>query len=247
MINIQAFKIGWRYVFSRRKTHLVSFLSMLSMLGVVLAVALLIVVLSAMNGFDKEMRERILGLVPHVSLHFPSQIEDWSPLLEQVQAHADVVEATPFVQFQTMLIRGQQAETSVITGVLNIEASPLAEFAEPAALESLRVRNDVVVMGASLADKVGLKTGDQVNLMVPVRPSPGGRDYLFARFELAGTFHTGTELDQSLAVVNFEAVAEQLPELQSGYGIRIHLKDIFSAPRVAWELAQNMAGLSLCQ
>ena len=109
MPNSYAFNIGWRYVFSKRKTHLVSFLSFLSIFGVVMAVALLIVVLSVMSGFDKEMRERILGLVPHVSLYFSQSDYDLEPALAKVRAHPEVLRASAFVQFQAMLVRGDRA------------------------------------------------------------------------------------------------------------------------------------------
>lgn len=245
MINGYTLIIGWRYAFSRRKTHLVSFLSFLSMLGIVMAVALLILVLSVMNGFDREMRERILGLVPHITLNFSVQPENWSTSMRIAEAHPEVVSSVQFLQFQGMLIRGEQAESVLVTGLAGLGTTANNEFTEYTSSEAMALvenSEDGMIMGAELAKKLGLSPGNRVNLMVP-HPDRDG-DYLLSSFSLSGLLASGTELDQNLAVVNFDRVQYRLPELTKGFGLRVQLNDIFQAERVAWELSQNFPGLS---
>lgn len=243
MLNSYALKIGWRYVFSKRKTHLVSFLSFLSIFGVIMAVALLVVVLSVMSGFDKEMRERILSLVPHVSLYFSQAEIDLEPALNTIRAHPEVARASAFVQFQAMLVRGEKAESVLVTGQANSSFNPqhsLSKFIATDSWQQWLKGGGGIILGAGLAEKMELDKGDQVNVLLV--DDKGSKRFPIASFVLRGVFDSGTELDQSLAVVDQQQLQQQLPGLRLDQGISVQLKDVFSAGRVAWELQQNVSG-----
>lgn len=242
MANFYALNIGWRYVFSERKTHLVSFLSFLSIFGVVMAVALLIVVLSVMSGFDKEMRGRILSLVPHVSLYFDQPDYDLQQALSKVKAHPDVIDAFPFVQFQAMLVRGEKAESALVSGLLVSEGGlrGLSRFVDADSWQQWSVGEGGIILGSKLAEKMGLTPGDQVNLLVVDKGSDN--HFPIASFRLAGVLLSGTELDQGLAIITYRQVLQSLPDLGGDFGIQVQLDDVFSAERVAWELQQNIPG-----
>ena len=111
MNAIEVLRISLRYTFAQGRGYLSTFLSTLSMLGLVLAIALLITVLSVMNGFDKEMRERILGLVPHVTVYSHLPVDDWQEVAARIETHPQVVKVAPFAQFDALFMRGTQIET----------------------------------------------------------------------------------------------------------------------------------------
>lgn len=249
MLRPYTFFIGLRYAGAKRRSQLVSFISLIAMLGMTIGVALLIVVLSVMNGFDLEMRQRILALVPHVTVKsYSSDIQHMSANWEQVEAiihqHPEVQATAPFVRVGGMLLRGTDVESVLIYGIdINREkrVSIIDEFLDKSAIEQLASASDVIVMGAALANKLELAVGDSVNVMVP-RLGVTGRSQppSFKKLMMAGQFNTGTELDQSIALVRL-ASAEQLAAGDNqAHGIRILLDNTFSAPRVAWELEQNL-------
>ena len=243
MPKLYAIIIGWRYVFSKRKTHLVSFLSFLSIFGVVLAVALLIVVLSVMSGFDKEMRERILGLVPHVSLYFSQPDYDLEPVFKKIKAHSDVAQVSGFVRFQAMLIRGEKAESTLVTGQIDSGFSDqisLSKFVSPESWKEWLKGHSGIILGIRLAEKLDIDKGDVVNVLVVNNNSEN--QFLIASFILKALFYSGTELDQSLAVIDYNELLQQLPGLNLEQGVSVQLEDAFNAERVAWELQQNIDG-----
>ena len=153
-------RIAVRYTFAFGGGHLSTFLSTLSMLGLVLAISLLIVVLSVMNGFDKEMRERILGMVPHITLHSTIPIEDWREQKALVASHPDVVEVTPFTEFDALFMRSNRIETALGIGIDSDDAAAIARqlpglaSAEIAAFRELR---NGLVLGAGIAEPAGGK------------------------------------------------------------------------------------------
>ncbi|MFT5481949.1 MAG: lipoprotein-releasing system permease protein [Halieaceae bacterium] len=241
--------VGWRYTFAGKLDHIVSFLSLLSILGMVLAVALLILVLSIMNGFDREMRERILALVPHVTVHSLDPIEDWPALVAQIETHPGVKNAAPFVQFHGMLLRGGVVETAIVTGISpqrELDIGQLTPFLGPGVLEALVTDPRGLVLGAGLARRMDLTTGDAVRLLLMEDPqgslqnSALGGDIL--EFTVSGILDSGTEVDESLALLNFERTYQRLQRPEKVLGARVVLKDLFSAPQLAWELVKTLPG-----
>lgn len=230
-----SWQIGLRYSMDRSGNQLVSFLSRLSMLGLILGVALLVVVLSVMNGFDQEMRSRILSLVPHITFQ-PWQQDrgDWQTLKAEVEQHPSVTAAAPFLQGNVMLIKGNAVEPSLLLGIdaaAERKVSRVGDFVDLGLLEGNR---EGLVLGDALAKKLGVEVGENISLGIP--QSGDSNDVRFAKLPVLATVATGTELDQQLLLSSLETAARLLPSGQT-LSLRVSIDDVFNAPRVAWELA----------
>jgi lipoprotein-releasing system permease protein len=237
-------RVALRYTFALGRGNLSTFLSSLSMLGLVLAISLLIIVLSVMNGFDKEMRERILSLVPHVTIYSFLPLESWREPAELIATHPQVEEVSPFVQFDALLMRAGGIETASGIG-LDVDDSALLRRMLPglddSALAAFRERDDGLVLGIGLAEKLGLSAGDRLTLIVP----GDGREQALraARFEtvyLVGVLDTGTELDQSTALVSRTLAAQLAGMGEAISGLRVTTTNIFQAQQVSWELTRDL-------
>lgn len=244
MTSGERLRLALRYTFPSGRGHLTTFLSSLSILGLVLAIALLVVVLSVMNGFDKEMRERILALVPHISVYSHLPLEDYQGTVQQLRAHPEVVAVTPFAHFDALVMRGRDIETAQGIG-LAAEADAgletLLAMLEPSARDVFLQRQDALILGAALAQRLGVVAGDTVTLIVPGERKMNRSSS--ARFEnvlLAGVINTGTELDQHVAVVPLP-LASQLAGLGTGVsGFRVSTDNLFQVQRIAWELTASL-------
>ena len=237
-------RLAARYTFSLGGGQLSTFLSSLSMLGLVLAISLLVIVLSVMNGFDKEMRERILGMVPHVTLHSHAPIVDWRQQAALVEQHPDVLEVTPFVEFDALFMRGNQIETARGIGLARDDAAAVARLLgslPPAALEMFREQEGSLVLGVGIADRLQVVPGDEITLIVPGIGQGGNvQPTRFEVVRLAGVLETRTELDEVAAIVPL-ALASELAGIGSDVnGLRIVTSDLFDVARIGWELVNNM-------
>lgn len=237
-------RIALRYTFAFGRGYLSSFLSSLSMVGLILAITLLITVLSVMNGFDKEMRERILSLVPHVSIYSHSPIEDWRELAATVVEHPNIMSAAPFVQFDALFMRGADIETAQGIGLQfqpdGAEAHLLESLA-PAGRAGFLARDDGLLLGSGIARRLGAQPGDQLTLIVPARAGVGGaRASRFETLTLSDVLETGTELDQSAALVRLP-MASRLAGFDGAIsGLRLTSNNIFDVSRIGWELVTRM-------
>ncbi|MCB1847623.1 MAG: ABC transporter permease [Ottowia sp.] len=237
-------RLAARYTFSLGGGQLSTFLSSLSMLGLVLAISLLVIVLSVMNGFDKEMRERILGMVPHVTLHSHAPIADWRQQAALVAQHPDVLEVTPFVEFDALFMRGNQIETARGLGLARDDAAAVARLLgslPPAALDLFREQEGSLVLGVGIADRLQVVPGDEITLIVPGIGQGGNvQPTRFEVVRLAGVLETRTELDEVAAIVPL-ALASELAGIGSDVnGLRIVTSDLFDVARIGWELVNNM-------
>ncbi len=233
-----------RYTFASGRGYISTFLSSLSMAGLVLAIALLVIVLSVMNGFDKEMRERILGLVPHITVYSYGAMHDWQELSNTAKQHPQVVSVTPFSQFDAMIMRSGDIETVRAIGIdISREAadSQLLANLSPLDVEGFSLDSHGVILGQGLAGKLSLALGDQLTMIVPSVVSGGAPQA--AQFEtvtVRAILKTGTEMDQSAALVHLE-FASHLAGLDGGVtGLRVATLDIFAVSRIGWELMNNL-------
>lgn len=228
-----------------------SFISGVSMCGMAVGVALLILVLSVMNGFDREMRTRILGLVPQINVisygQGANQPQNWLEVEEQILRHPEVKAAAPFVQLNAMLLKGTAVEGVLIYGIdqqREQAVSIIGSYVNKSALESLTDtpgRNSKgILLGAALAQRLGVSVGDNLNLMVSQENDSGRISPKFVQLTVSSLVKTGTELDQSVALISINRALSLMPLDQRRKGLRITLKDTFEAPRVAWELSQNI-------
>ena len=237
-------RLSLRYTFSFGRAYLSSFLSSLSMVGLVLAIALLVIVLSVMNGFDKEMRERILGLVPHVTVYSHVPMAQWQQQAALVSQHPDVVSVTPFAQFDALFMRAGDIETARGIGIdIDSEAisGQLLQSLGGPAIARFSKDPQGLILGAGLARKLKLSPGDPLTLIVPSATRGGGPQA--SRFEtvnLSAILRTGTEMDQSAALVHLK-LASQLAGLDGAVtGLRISTSDLFAVARIGWELMNNL-------
>ncbi|MEX1666046.1 lipoprotein-releasing ABC transporter permease subunit [Zhongshania arctica] len=227
--------IGFRYSADRSGNQLVSFLSRLSMLGLVLGVALLVVVLSVMNGFDREMRNRILALVPHITLQpWSDQQVDWQQLKLDVERHPHVLATAPFVQGNAMLIKGAAVEPSVFFGIDPAAEKRVSVIEEYVDLDILTPDASGLILGKALADRLVIEAGDRVTLGVP--QAEGRQNVRFVQMNVAAVVATGTELDQQLMLMHINQARSLFSEAPP-VSLRVSVDDVFAAPQIAWELA----------
>lgn len=236
-------RIARRYTFAHGQGHLSTFLSSLSMLGLVLAIALLIVVLSVMNGFDREMRERILSLVPHITVYSHQPMADWRTRRDEVLDHPLVVQASPFTQFDALFMRGTDIETAQGIGVdvAGPGADKLLALLPAAERTTFVGRADALILGVGIARRLNARVGETLTLIVPGGGLTG--DTGPTRFEalyLAGIVETGTELDQGVALLHLDT-ASQLAGLGDAVsGLRLVSSDLFQVSRTGWEVVNQL-------
>lgn len=233
--------IGLRYVRAKRRNHFISFISLLSMLGIGLGVTVLITVLSVMNGFDKELKERILGMMPHVVvLSYDSEFKGWQPLFEQLKKDPAISEVTPFVETQGMLSTPGVTRFVSVTGI--DEAQPyLTDHMIEGSLKDLQPGTYRIVLGASLAKGLYAHVGDTVTLAIPEASlTPAGLVPRFKRFTVSGIFEVDYDYDGAFGYINMQD-AQKLMRYSDGItGLNIKLQHIYDAPEFARHLSAKL-------
>ncbi|QOR38403.1 lipoprotein-releasing ABC transporter permease subunit [Billgrantia diversa] len=225
--------IGLRYVRAKRRNHFISFISLTSMLGLMLGVAVLILVLSVMNGFDHELRTRILGMVPHTKIESPSGLVEWEALAEQLMQRERVIGAAPYVEQQGMFSVSGRNEGAMVNGIhpeWEDRVSIIGSHMRQGSLDDLQPGEWNVVLGSLLARHLGVGVGDRVTLLVPEASiTPAGVFPRLKRFTVSGIFSVGADLDANLAYANIEDM-QTLARLGDAVGgLRLELDDLFAA------------------
>lgn len=238
--------IGARYTRAKRRSLFVSFISFTSMIGLALGVLVMILVLSVMNGFDHEMRTRVLGMVPHATLERAVPIDGWEALAERIQANPQVAAVAPFIQAQGLLTNRGQVSKILINAVdptAERRVSIIDQFFREGSLDDLAPGEFGIVIGDKAAQKLGLAVGDKVTFVAPeVTVTPAGMFPRMKRFTVTGIFHVGAgEIDGYVAMANIADLA-RLKRWKPGQvqGLRLRFEDLFQAPRIAWELAGQL-------
>ncbi|MGE8495960.1 MAG: lipoprotein-releasing ABC transporter permease subunit [Pseudomonas sp.] len=240
--------IGMRYTRAKRRNHFVSFISLTSMIGLALGVLVMILVLSVMNGFDHEMRTRVLGMVPHATIESPTPIKDWRALADEALKHPQVVAVAPFSQMQGLLTNDGKVQKVLINAIdpeEEAKVSIIGDFFQQGSLQALQPREFGIVMGDKAAAKLGVGIGDKVTFVAPeVTVTPAGMFPRLKRFTVVGIFHVGAgEIDGFLAMAHVHDLARlQRWQGDQVQGIRLKFDDLFQAPPTAWELAQTLGG-----
>jgi len=242
------FAIGLRYTRAKRRNHFISFISLTSMLGIALGVTALITVLSVMNGFEKEVRGRILDMVSHLTVSsFDGRLRGWSDVVMQVKEHPQVIDAAPYVEAQGMLIYGKKVNGTLIRGIVpSMEpgVSSVAEKMVQGQLTDLKPGAFEVILGRDLARILRVDVGDKVTMVTPsANVTPAGVAPRLKRFKVVGIFYVGMyEYDSSLAIIHLDDARRLFRMQDSVTGVRAKLKDLFAAPQVRYELQQSELG-----
>jgi len=237
--------IGLRYTRAKRRNHFISFISLTSMLGIALGVTALITVMSVMNGFEKEVRGRILDMVSHLTVTgFEGRLHDWSDVVMQLRENPQVLGTAPYVEAQGMLIHGRKVQGTLIRGIdpaLEPAVSNVGRKMVAGTLDVLQPGRFRIVLGRDLARILRGEVGDKVPLVTPsANVTPAGVMPRLKQFTVAGIFYVGMfEYDSSLALIHL-ADAQRLFRLgEAVTGVRARLKDLFRAPQVRYELQQG--------
>jgi lipoprotein-releasing system permease protein len=238
--------VGLRYTRAKRRNHFISFISATSMAGIALGVAALIVVLSVMNGFQKELRARILGVASHVQITGPdNRLADWRAVAKVAAQEPQVVAAAPFVNAQGLLSAGQAVRGSVVRGILPGNEDKVADIGShmrAGRLDALKPGEFNIVLGSELARALGVLPGEKVALIAPQgQVTPAGVIPRLKQFTVAGIFEVGMfEYDSGLALVHLED-AQKLFQLGDAVsGLRLRLDDLFAARGVARDLTTKL-------
>jgi lipoprotein-releasing system permease protein len=244
---LEAF-IGLRYVRAKRRNHFISFISLTSILGIALGVTTLITVISVMNGFEKELRSRILGAISHATIEpADGSSMEWRDVIERVEEHPEVDGAAPYIE-EGVWLQGSESSGALIRGVdpaFETRVSEVHEKMLSGALTDLESGEYGIILGIGLASRLRVGPGDKVTVIAPrLKATPVGASPLMRRFTVVGAFEFGEyENDSTLALVHIEDAARLLRMQQGSIGgVRLHLQDMDRAWRVARDISATMPG-----
>ena len=242
-------QIGWRYTRagrSGRRNRFISFISGVSMLGIGLGVAALIIVLSVMNGFQKEVRDRMLSVIAHIEVFEPrgAALPDWRATAAAARRNPQVLGAAPFIAAQALVARGDDMHAAIVRGIVPADeatVTPLAAQLRDSTLAALTPGSWHIVLGVELARALGVRVGDKVTLVAAGgQMTPAGVIPRLKQFTLAGTFEAGHyEYDSGLALIAIDDAARFF-RVDGPTGVQLRLRDVHQARRVAAELSAEL-------
>jgi len=242
-------QIGWRYTRAGRggrRNRFISFISGVSVLGIALGVAALIIVLSVMNGFQKEVRDRMLSVIAHVEVHAADQgaLPDWQATMAQARQNPAVVGAAPFVAAQALIARGEDMRGAMVRGLSpadEAQVTPLAAQLKDGVFGRLQPGQWGIVLGFELARSLGLREGDKVTIVAPGgQVTPAGMVPRLKAFTLVGTFNSGHyDYDSALALIHVDDAA-RLFRFEGPTVVQLKLRDVQQAREVADQLALSL-------
>lgn len=237
--------LGLRYTRAKRRNHFISFICAIAILGIALGVAALIVVMSVMNGFQSELRERILGVVSHIQITGMAEgLSDWQSIQRDVSKHPNVLACAPFVQNQVMA-SFQNARGALVRGILPEFESHVAQFGQAmkkGSLNDLTAGEFNVIVGEDLARALGVQVGDSLMLIAPDADiSIAGIMPRMKRFKVSGIFSVGMyEYDSGLILMHLNGAQVFFKMANTVSGVRLKTQDLFQAPKVAMDLAKTL-------
>jgi lipoprotein-releasing system permease protein len=240
--------IGLRYTRAKRRNHFISFISFSSLLGIALGVTALITVISVMNGFEKELRVRMLGMSAHVVVnsYYAESMENWQELQDQLKKYPEVIGIAPYIQAQGMITHGRNVYGTMLQGIdpnFEPQVSQVKEKILVGSLENLRAGEFGVVIGSELSQALGVRVGDKITLVVPQSTvTPVGILPRIKRMTVQGIFTIGMhEYDSAYVLLNIEDAAKliHVPDGQV-HGVNLKLNDMFGAPQFARQLQTEL-------
>ncbi len=240
--------VGLRYTRARRRNHFVSFITLVSVAGIAVGVMALITILSVMNGFERELRERILGMAAHATVTgLGGRLDDWRRVAEAARADARVLAAAPYVRREVMLTHAGRVSGAILRGVdpaLEGGVSDVGEKMVAGRLADLRPGDWGIVLGRELALALGARPGDRVTVITPqALATPLGVVPRMRRFTVVGVFEVGMfEYDRGVALVHLGDARRLFRLGDAVTGVRLKVSDLFAAPWIARELVQRLPG-----
>jgi len=238
--------IGLRYTRSKHENHYISFISLASMLGIIIGVIVLITVLSIMNGFEKELRERILGMVAHITVTGPNrQLPDWELHQLALQTEQKVAGAAPYIEQQVMLSANNEVRGVQIQGILpdyQDQVSAVSQHIIDGGMPNLTSRGYGIAIGVDLAASLGIFVGDKVTVITPnAKITPVGVIPRMKRFTVVALYKMNIrDYDSSTAFIHMDDAARLFKTRENITGIRLKLNNLFDAQGVAYELQQQL-------
>jgi len=242
-------QIGWRYTRAGRvgrRNGFISFISGVSMLGIALGVAALIIVLSVMNGFQKEVRDRMLSVVAHIEVYQAQgdALPDWHALADKARENKAVIGAAPFIASQALIARGDDMHGAIVRGISpgdEASVTDLVASSKGGAFDRLKPGAWNIVLGGELARSMGVKEGDQVTIVAPGgQMTPAGVVPRLKQLTVVGTFNAGHyEYDSGLVFIHVDDAA-RLFRVAGPTGVQLRLKDVHAAREVADQLAGSL-------
>ena len=211
-----------------------AFLSRVSIVGMALAIALLLAVQSVMNGFEREMRERILSLLPHVQVTTAGDPQPLKDLTETLRQDPDIASSRPFILAEALLMRGQTVSAAQLTGLDRSALVPYEPLLMPGVVDW---HAESLVLGASMAERLNLSLGDRVTFILP---EENRVTYQPLSLQLSAVLASGTELDEVVALVHHEALEALTVGASVRRGVAVQLEDVFAATRWRWEITQML-------
>jgi lipoprotein-releasing system permease protein len=240
--------VGLRYTRAKRRNRFISVISLISVLGITIGVAALIVVMSVMNGFQKELRTRILGVAAHIQIQgYDGGLADWPQVARRAQQNPDVIAAAPYINQQGLLAHGQSVQGALVRGILPDQEDRVADIGghmKAGRLADLQPGEFGIVLGSELAYAVGVTLGERVVLIAPQgQVTPAGIMPRIKQFKVVGVFEVGMyEFDAGLALIHLQDAQTLYRMPGQVTGVRLKLTDLFLAPQVARELVRTLDG-----
>ncbi len=242
------FYIGLRYTRAKRRTQFISFITLTSVLGIALGVTALIAVLSVMNGFEAELRERILGMTAHATVTGRyGQLDNWRELERKLKNYPHIQGTAPFINGQVMINADRRVSGTMLSGILpeyEGKVSEVADKMKAGKLSNLVPGEYGIILGAELANYLGVLTGDKITVISPqINSTPAGIVPRMRRFTVVGVFQVGMyEYDRNMAMIHLNDAAKLFRLDDAVSGLRIKLDDLFNAPKITHELATALYG-----
>jgi len=238
-------KLAFKY-FKSNKGGIFSFTSFLAVTGLSIGVASLIIVMSVMNGFEKELQNRILGVVPHAVIFSEEPIKDYEVLIDKIKQNDEVIEAVPFISFQA-LATYQTASKGISINGIDVEAekrvSILPDYMIYGSLDNLNKDNSIII-GSWLASYLGIFVGDKINITTSdIKSSIIGSYPKSVSLEVVGIFELRAEIDQSLALISHDLAQKFKSLKEETLSIRIKTSDLFIADKIAYDSIPDNTGL----
>ena len=237
--------IGLRYTRAKRRTHFISFISFTSMIGIALGITVLITVLSVMNGFDQEIRDRIFSIANQITIVSAKPLIDWKSLSNRLSKQSDVIGIAPFISGQGMLTNAMKSHPTIVLGILPKQERSVSVIQDKIILGSFSLKENKygILLGEQLALSLNASLGDKVNLIIPsITITPIAAIPRFKTFTVAGIFRAGKNFgfDSDIAFIHMKDAQRLFQMNNKVSGLRLKLDNLYDAPRIAEKIAKEL-------